>query len=297
MLINIDDSAGFCWGVVQTIDKVEETLTNESDKNVYVLGQIIHNPHEQKRLEEKGLTTINHVDLNGIDSKKSRVIIRAHGEPPSTYKQAADLGIELVDATCPLVRNLQKTVNKFYENGWQIVIFGKREHAEVIGIRGVCNDECIVIKSADDAMNLVDFNKKTFLVSQTTMDKPTFFAIENAMTDKFKEIKGSDDIGDVFISKNSLCRFVYKREDSLIEFSKTHDLIIFVAGKNSSNGKSLYQICKLANENTIFIEDITDLDLDLVRKYEKIGITGATSTPQWYMQQVKSRIENNIIGN
>lgn len=291
MIINIDDSAGFCWGVVQTIDKVEAALTEYGDKTVHVLGQIIHNPKEGERLEARGLHTIGHEDFKSIDPKNSVVIIRAHGEPPTTYQKAEELGLEIIDATCPLVKTLQNTVKNFFIKGWQIVIYGKIEHAEVIGIRGVCNDECIVVKNLNQAMDAVDFSKKTVLFSQTTMDRQTFTEISDGIQAKFQELY-PEEFEDYYISKNSLCKFVSKREDKLIEFANSHELVIFVAGKNSSNGKILYDICKSANSNTKFIEDTDELDFDDVSKYQSIGITGATSTPQWFMESIKDLLEN-----
>ena len=282
MIINIDSSAGFCWGVVQTIDKVERTLGECSSKQVYVLGQIIHNPKESERLAEKGLQTITREDFDKIDQKNSVVVIRAHGEPPTTYEKARESNIQLIDATCPLVKALQMTVKKFYDEGWQIVIFGKHDHAEVIGLRGVCNDECLVVKSIEDVKQKIDINRKTVLISQTTMDKPTFCKLSDEVRNLFKE-KYAEKLDEYFITKNTICKFVSRREQKLIDFAKQHELVIFVAGRNSSNGKILYEIANKANPNTIFIEDIEELKIEELSKYSSIGITGATSTPQWYM--------------
>ncbi len=291
MIIDIDSSAGFCWGVVQTIDKVETALGECRGKQVYVLGQIIHNPKESERLENIGLKTIEHKDFDRIDKDNSVVVIRAHGEPPSTYEKAASLNIEVIDATCPLVRALQRSVKKYYDEGWQIIIFGKRDHAEVIGLRGVCNDECLVVKNFDEAKANVDLSRKTVLFSQTTMDKPTFCKLSEEIFELFKA-KYGDDANNYFVSKNTICKFVSKREQKLIEFAQEHELVIFVAGKNSSNGKILFEIAKKANQNTIFIEDIRELQIDELSKYRSIGITGATSTPQWYMEKLKKILDN-----
>ncbi len=287
MQIDIDDSAGFCWGVVQTIDKVESTLKECKDKKVHVLGQIIHNPKESERLAFRGLKTITHDELTEINPSDSVVIVRAHGEPPSTFKKASDMGIELIDATCPLVRSLQNSVRKYYSDGWQIVIFGKYEHAEVIGIRGVCNDECIVIRDFETALERIDFTKKTVIFSQTTMAQPTFWQLADSIREHFEKVQGKIIDDEMFLTKNTICKFVSKRESKLIEFAKSHDLVIFVAGKNSSNGKILYQICKDANDNTIFIEDTDEIDFKKITDYKRVGITGATSTPQWFMEHIK----------
>lgn len=291
MIINIDSSAGFCWGVVQTIDKVERALGECRGKQVYVLGQIIHNPKESERLAEKGLQTISKEDFTSIDQRNSVVVIRAHGEPPTTYEKAKENDITLIDATCPLVKALQMTVKKFYDEGWQIIIFGKHDHAEVIGLRGVCNDECLVVKSFEDVKQKVDLNRKTVLISQTTMDKPTFCELSFEVKKLFQE-KYGDKADEYFITKNTICKFVSRREQKLIDFAKGHELVIFVAGRNSSNGKILYEIAKKANPNTIFIEDIEELDIDELSKYSSIGITGATSTPQWYMEKLQNILEN-----
>jgi len=291
MIINIDSSAGFCWGVVQTIDKVERILGECSSKQVYVLGQIIHNPKESERLAEKGLQTITREDFDKIDQKNSVVVIRAHGEPPTTYEKARESNIQLIDATCPLVKALQMTVKKFYDEGWQIVSFGKHDHAEVIGLRGVCNDECLVVKSIEDVKQKIDINRKTVLISQTTMDKPTFCKLSDEVRNLFKE-KYAEKLDEYFITKNTICKFVSRREQKLIDFAKQHELVIFVAGRNSSNGKILYEIANKANPNTIFIEDIEELKIEELSKYSSIGITGATSTPQWYMEKLKDILEN-----
>jgi len=290
MQINIDDSAGFCWGVVQTIDKVESTLKECKNKKVHVIGQIIHNPKESERLAFCGLKTITQDELDLINPDDSVVIVRAHGEPPTTFNRANELGIELIDATCPLVRSLQSSVRKYFNDGWQILIFGKYDHAEVIGIRGVCNDECIVIRDIEIVINRIDFNKKTVLFSQTTMDKPTFCKLADDIRNQFEHYHQTKIDGDFFLTKNTICKFVSKRESKLIEFAKSHDLVIFVAGKNSSNGKILYQICKNANENTKFIEDTDEIDYSNIAQYNRIGITGATSTPQWFMEHIKVQI-------
>lgn len=291
MIVTIDNSSGFCWGVVRTIDKVEETLDNKQDKQVYILGDVIHNPKEIERLEKKGLTTITHSDLQNLNPDNSSVLIRAHGEPPSTYNLAQQFGIDLIDATCPLVTSLQKRVADFFQQGYQIVIFGKKEHAEVIGLRGVCNDECIVVKTVEEALEKIDFGKKTVLISQTTMDRPTFFKIKEAITDKVTELVDEDQIKERFLAKDTLCKAVYGREEKLKEFAAGNDVMLFVAGRNSSNGKSLYQVCKSANPQTYFIEDIQEIEDGWFNGATKVGITGATSTPQWFMEQVKQEVE------
>lgn len=294
MTINIDESAGFCWGVVRTIDKVEEVLQNSPGKDVYVLGDIIHNPSEIRRLEQIGMKTVNHEGLAAINPDNSTIIIRAHGEPPKTYQNIKDLGLNLVDATCPLVTGLQKRVRKYYDTGWQVIIYGKKEHAEVIGLRGVCNDQCIVIRDTEDALQNVDFTKKSVLFSQTTMDKEYFYQIKEALENKISELKIEDadsPENSEFKAVDSLCKYVWGREEPLKEFCRTNDVIIFVAGRHSSNGKSLYHTCQKINEKTYFIEEFSELKKEWLTDIDTVGITGATSTPQWYLSLVKSEIE------
>ncbi len=294
MQINIDNSSGFCWGVVRTIDKVEETLEKYNKQPTYILGEIIHNPMEVKRLSEKGLQTIEHDDLDKLPAN-SNVIIRAHGEPPSTYQRAKDNKINLIDATCPLVQTLQQSVRKFYENEFQIVIFGKPQHPEVKGLLGVSNNDSIVVQSVEEALEKVDFTKKTVLLSQTTMDKPTFYAIKETLENKTKELVDGGEIeADNMITKHTICRFVSGREEPLMEFAKDNDVVVFVAGRNSSNGKSLYHVCKGANPKTYFIENHEEIEMDWFEGATKIGISGATSTPQWYMEEVKGAINSKI---
>lgn len=291
MQINIDKSSGFCWGVVRTIDKAEETLANKDAENVYVLGNIIHNPREIERLEEKGLKTIGINDLDSLPKDNTKVIIRAHGEPPSTYEYASRLGVELIDATCPLVTGLQKKVKNFHKHGYQVVIYGKPEHAEIIGLRGVIKDDCVVIQSVEEALDKVDFSRKTVLLSQTTKDKQTFYNIKAAIESKVESLIDGGEIADYFQSRDTLCKEVWGREELLIQFAKDNQIIIFVAGRTSSNGKSLFNLCKSHNDNTFFIEDINEIDSKWFQGVDTVGITGATSTPTWYLDKVKLEIE------
>jgi len=292
MNISIDESSGFCWGVVKTIDKIEEVLKESNNEEISVLGEIIHNPREIERLEKKGLRTITHKDMPDLVGKSGKVIIRAHGEPPQTYKTAEELGLEVIDATCPLVKTLQNRIRKAFLDGYQVIIFGKKNHAEIIGIRGVCNDECIVISGLDDALELVDFTKKSMFFSQTTMDWHKFKEIQLALEEKFNGLLQEDN---KFITKNTVCKYVYDREGALQDFAKSNDVVLFVAGKSSSNGKILFSVCQKENSNTFFIEGTDDINYDWLKDAENVGITGATSTPQWYLQFVKEEIEKHNV--
>lgn len=298
MSVTIDQYSGFCWGVVRTVEIAEESL--EQDEKVYVLGHIIHNPKEIQRLESKGLETITIDDFPKIaqigkqTGIQPKVLIRAHGEPPETYRRALELGIEIIDATCPVVTKLQERVRKFFDQGYQIVIFGKSDHAEVLGVRGVCKDQCIVVLTVDEAMSLVNLEKKTVLFSQTTMDRPTFLAIKEALQARIKEfiVDTMEGIATEFHAKDTICGQVSGREDMLKKYASDHDVIVFVAGKASSNGKVLYDVCREVNPQTYFIEDISEIDPSWFVGVSKVGITGATSTPQWYMNHVKEHLSN-----
>jgi len=289
MKVSIDNFSGFCWGVVRTIDIAEKEIA--SGEKLYSLGDIIHNPVEIDRLRKKGLETISHNDLEKL--RGARILIRAHGEPPETYERAKELGITLIDATCPVVAKVQERIRKFYDSGYQVVIFGKKEHAEVIGLVGQTNGEALVIKSLDEA-GKVKLDRKTVLFSQTTMDKATFHAIKDELSKRIKElVVGSiEETAIEFCAKDTICGQVSGREKKIREFAATNDLIIFIAGKNSSNGKVLYDIVKSVNPHIHFIEDVEELQTDWFEEIETVGITGSTSTPQWLMEQVKAKIED-----
>ncbi len=289
MKVNIDKNSGFCWGVVRAIDFAEEEL-GKSGK-LYSLGDIIHNPEEIDRLGAKGLQTISHKDLENI--KDAKVLIRAHGEPPSTYETAKKYNLQIVDATCPVVTKLQERIKKFYDEGYQVVIFGKKDHAEVIGLRGVCNDEAIVVKTVDEALAKVDFERRTVLFSQTTMDKPTFYAIKEALSKKVKDlvVGTMEEIAKTFLAKDTICGQVSGRDKKLREFAAQNDVIVFVAGRTSSNGKVLYEICMEENSSSYFIENEKELQPQWFEGAGTVGVTGATSTPQWLMERVGGAIE------
>ncbi len=288
MVVTIDKYAGFCWGVVRTIDIAEQEL--REDRELYSLGEIIHNPMEIKRLGEHGLKTVTHSDLEQLRGKK--VLIRAHGEPPSTYQRAEELGITIIDATCPVVTKVQERIRKFYLDGYQIVIFGKKDHAEVIGLVGQTNGEAIVITSLDE-VDRVRLDRKTVLFSQTTMDKVTFYKIKEELSKRVEElVVGSiEDEAIDFHAKDTICGQVSGRDKKIREFARSNDVIIFVAGRHSSNGKVLYEIAKQENPRTYFIEDIPELQPEWFDGVQTVGITGATSTPQWFMVNVKQAIE------
>lgn len=290
MNVTIDKNSGFCWGVVRTVRIAEESLPMQGERNVYVLGHIIHNPREIERLESKGLKTISVEDFPSIAHSGAKVLIRAHGEPPDTYKAAFEHGIELVDATCPVVTKLQERVRKYWDQNYQIVIFGKKNHAEVLGVRGVVQDQCIVVLTVEEALEHVDMTRKTVLFAQTTMDRPTFISISEALRSRIDElvVDTMENLANNFHSKDTICGQVSGREAQLALFAANQDVMLFVAGRASSNGKVLYNIAKSANDRTYFVEDISEIDPSWFAGAERVGISGATSTPQWYMEEVKT---------
>jgi len=290
MLVSVDKNAGFCWGVVRAIDFAERELQNSP--KLYSLGDVIHNASEVNRLAKLGMETISVEDFDKIPAG-SKVLIRAHGEPPATYQKAVTCGIELVDATCPVVTKVQERIKKFVDKNYQVVIFGKKDHAEVIGLRGVTGDKAIVILSLDEALEKVDLSKPTVLFSQTTMDKETFGTIASSLKEKVKElvIGTIEDEAIEFHAKDTICGQVSGREKKLREFALSNDVVIFTAGKKSSNGKVLYSIAKDVNPDTFFIESKEEIDFLWFKNAKTVGITGATSTPQWVMEEIKNVIE------
>jgi 4-hydroxy-3-methylbut-2-enyl diphosphate reductase len=246
---------------------------------------------EVERLAALGLRTISVSELTSIP-RGSKVLIRAHGEPPATYRTARDYGIELIDATCPVVTKVQERIRKFTDNDFQVVIFGKKDHAEVIGLVGVTNGEAIVVKSVEEALSQVDFNRATVLFSQTTMDRETFYAIAGALKLKIArlEIGSIEETAIEFHAKDTICGQVSGREKKLREFAASHHVVLFSAGKKSSNGKVLFEIVKSANAKTHFIETKDEISWEWFEGAGSIGITGATSTPQWVMEEIEELI-------
>lgn len=289
MKVLIDKNSGFCWGVVRTINVAESEL--DKSNKLYCLGEIIHNPEEINRLEEKGLVTITRDDFSKIPN--STVLIRAHGEPPETYRLAEKYSITLIDATCPVVAKVQERIRKYDEKGYQVVIFGKKNHAEVIGLLGQLKGSGIVISSIQEVDD-VDVSKKTVLFSQTTMDKSAFYRVRDELKKRVKEliVDTFENEAVQFIAKDTICGQVSGRENKLREFAKQNEVIIFVAGKSSSNGKVLFNICNEENECSYFIENESEIQLSWFEGVQTVGISGATSTPQWLMERIKLFIED-----
>lgn len=289
MKVTVDGHSGFCWGVVRTVDIAEQEL-DEAGK-LYSLGEIIHNPVEIGRLEEKGLRTIRHGDLANV--KDAKVLIRAHGEPPETFRKMKELGITVIDATCPVVTKVQERIRKFFDRKYQIVIFGKKDHAEVIGLVGHTNGTAVVVKSVDE-LDALDFSKNTVLFSQTTMDKETFYAIRDAIRARIRaefEVGTFEEMAVDFHAKDTICGQVSGRDKKLREFARSNDVVLFIAGRMSSNGKVLYEIARSENPRTHFIEDETELKDEWFDGASTVGVSGATSTPHWLMERVRKAVE------
>ncbi len=287
MKITIDTYSGFCFGVVYAIEMAEAILKTED--SLYCLGDIVHNNKEVDRLNALGLKIIDHNDLKKLNDCK--VLIRAHGEPPSTYELALKNNIQLLDASCPVVLKLQHQIKGGYEEikqiDGQVIIFGKEGHAEVAGLLGQTNNDAIVVASTED-LDKINFNQSIYIYSQTTKSPKAYRDITLEIEKRVKMSANSDI---KYIVNDTLCRQVSGREPQLKEFSKLNDVIIFVSGKKSSNGRMLYQSCKNENKNSYFISDVDELKPDWFLGVNSVGICGATSTPRWLMESVQKGIE------
>ncbi|MBR5866231.1 MAG: 4-hydroxy-3-methylbut-2-enyl diphosphate reductase [Alistipes sp.] len=283
MEVIIDDNSGFCFGVVRAIGEAESALERVGD--VYSLGDIVHNRVEVQRLEQLGLHTVSHEDMKNLSGRT--LLIRAHGEPPRTYRMAEELGITIIDATCPVVARLQRRLREAYDNmkevGGSVVLLGKRGHAEVIGLTGQADDDVVVIENEGD-LNNVDFTRPIYFLSQTTQS----IALFNKLAEDIKMRAG-----DVAVTiDDTICRRVAGREALLTDFSKSVDVVIFVCGRKSSNGRVLYEVCRSANPRSFNIEESSEIDLSWLEGAERVGICGATSTPRWLMEQVAESIKS-----
>ncbi|GHT40510.1 4-hydroxy-3-methylbut-2-enyl diphosphate reductase [Bacteroidia bacterium] len=281
-VVEIDPNSGFCFGVVNAIEKAESELATGA---LYCLGDIVHNSQEVSRLKKKGLQTINHADLQAMRGKK--VLLRAHGEPPSTYEQARQNRIQIIDATCPVVLQLQKKIREKYRDTAprqsQIVIFGKSGHAEVNGLVGQTNGTAIVIEHTADIEQL-DFTKDIYLFAQTTMSVDDFEAIVAKIQARIRPPVS-------FNYSDTICRKVANRMQSIRQFASKHDLVLFVAGEKSSNGKVLLSECLKANPNTHLISNSSDIAPQWLQTPLSIGICGATSTPKWLMEEIAESLK------
>ncbi len=281
--VEIDKKSGYCFGVTRAIKKAEEELKKGTP--LYCLGYIVHNALEVERLTKLGLITIDMEQFKQL--KNARVLLRAHGEPPSTYEIAKQNNIELIDASCPVVLTLQNRIkkkDKETNDSTQTVIYGKKGHAEVVGLVGQTNDRAIVIEDIDE-LDKLDYTKDIHLFSQTTKPLDGFKEISTEIESRMQKSAQ-------FKSYDTICRQVSNRVPNLQEFAKKHDIVFFVAGKKSSNGKVLFEVCKKSNPNSYFISNPKEVDISLVKENISIGICGATSTPKWQMEEVEKIIKS-----
>ncbi|BDC98220.1 4-hydroxy-3-methylbut-2-enyl diphosphate reductase [Persicobacter psychrovividus] len=288
MEVTIDKNSGYCFGVEYAIKMAEDEM--ERSDQLYCLGDIVHNDMEVKRLNEKGLRIISREELSKL--KDCKVLIRAHGEPPATYRMAMENNITLIDASCPVVLKLQNRVKTAYDkmldiNG-QVVIYGKKGHAEVEGLVGQTNAEALIVTEEKDLAQ-VDFNRPVTLFSQTTKSTKGFYALKDSIASQIVASEGGQEN---FQANDSICRQVSNREPQLTRFAQEYDVILFVSGKKSSNGKALYQVCKANNVTSFFIESESDIDPAWLAQAKSVGICGATSTPMWLMERVSDYIKN-----
>ncbi len=284
-IVEIDSKSGFCFGVINAIQQAEKAL--ETHKTLYCLGDIVHNGEEVARLNTKGLITITHEEFKNL--KDCTVLLRAHGEPPETYEIARENNITIIDATCPVVLNLQKRIKQAHkemlkENG-QTVIYGKPGHAEVVGLLGQADKTAIVISGLQD-LQKIDFSRPIALFSQTTQNIHDLKKIQENISDETQKLGNTQ-----FTCHDTICRQVANREADLKKFADKYDTIVFVSGEKSSNGKVLYDICKQMNDNTFFVSAISDVDKITFHRGKTVGICGATSTPKWLMEQIANKIK------
>lgn len=286
MRVVIDENSGFCFGVVRAISEAESALKQRGE--VYSLGDIVHNRVEVQRLEEMGLSTVSHDDIASLQGRT--LLIRAHGEPPTTYRLAEKYGVTVIDATCPVVARLQRRVRDAYESmskiGGRVVLLGKRGHAEVVGLTGQVSDDVTVVESEMD-LELLDYSRPIYFLSQTTQSIELFNRLAEIIRSRMAE-------GVEFIVDDTICRRVAGREANLAEFSKGVDVVLFVCGRKSSNGRVLSEVCRRANPRCYNIEEASEIDMAWLEGAESVGICGATSTPRWLMEDVASFINKSL---
>ncbi len=283
--VDIDSRSGFCFGVVRAINEAESALKLGS--RVYSLGDIVHNRVEVQRLEQMGMATISHSEISQVSSGE-QLLIRAHGEPPSTYSLAEECGLRLIDATCPVVARLQIIIKSAHAAmksvTGQVVLLGKRGHAEVVGLTGQVDDDVVVIESLAD-IEVVDFTSPIYLLSQTTQSIALFEDIAAIMRERIFDAKA-------LTINDTICRQLSSREEHLREFASRYDVVLFVSGAKSSNGKVLFGVCRSANERSYNIEEADEIDIAWFEGAESVGVCGATSTPLWLMESVSQRVKN-----
>ncbi len=287
MKIELDIKAGFCFGVKKTIERAETELSEGN--SIFCLGEMVHNDEEINRLEAKGLKTIHYKEFQSL--KNSSILIRAHGEPPETYKIAEENNLELIDTTCPIVSRLQDKIKACYDkidnDKGQIVIYGKEGHAEVIGLVGQTQGKAIIVNKLED-LEKISLEKPIYLYSQTTKSKKGFNLIKKEIEKRLQKEGKSKKL--YLIAHQTICGEVANREPNLKIFAKNHDVILFVSGKKSSNGRMLYEVCKNVNSNSYFISNPGEVEENMIAGAQSVGISGATSTPTWLLKDVEKMI-------
>ncbi len=285
MKVTIDPGSGFCFGVDRAIQTAIAEL--ETGNSVYCLDEMVHNKAQMDQLKAKGLKVITAAELPQLKGQK--VMVRAHGEPPETFQLMKDIGITTLDATCPIVTKLQQKINTSFSAGLplgsQVVIYGKSGHAEVAGLNGNAGNAAIIVNNEID-FEKIDFSKPIRLFSQTTMDAEGYDAIGKAIQQRMTEFGNND-----LVIHKSVCRQVSGRTPALRSFAAVHEVIIFVGGSNSANGAYLFSVCKAINENSFYISQVEDIDINWFQESKSVGITGATSTPAWLIQEVAAFIK------
>jgi 4-hydroxy-3-methylbut-2-enyl diphosphate reductase len=288
MVVDVDDRSGFCFGVQNAVEIAEEFLAK--GEKVFSLGQIVHNDIEVERLFKMGLESIDHYQFRKL--KNCKVLIRAHGEPPETYYIAEKNNITIIEATCPIVKKLQSKIKETWmetkKKGGQVVIFGKAGHAEVVGLIGQTNNETI-LTDGKESLEKIDYKKEVHLFSQTTMSVSDYKQLAETIRIRMRE-KGIEFPEKYLHVNNTICGQVSNRQPGLKTFARKHDIIIFVSGKESSNGKMLYSICKSENPETFFISSPDDLKREWFKGKESVGVCGATSTPKWLIDSIRDLI-------
>jgi 4-hydroxy-3-methylbut-2-en-1-yl diphosphate reductase len=290
MIVEIDKQSGFCFGVQNAVEIAEKALS--AGEKVFSLGHIVHNDKEVERLSSLGLETIDHEKFGQL--KDCKVLIRAHGEPPETYLTASVNNISIIEATCPIVKHLQSRIKDTWlqsrEKNAQIVIFGKPGHAEVVGLLGQINDEGILVSGPSD-IDRIDISRPVYLFAQTTMGTKAYNAFADLLRKKMEE-NGISDIDNILKVKRTICGQVSNREPHLKVFARKHEIIIFVSGRESSNGRMLYSVCKSINPDTHFVSSPEEIDKVWFEGKKSAGICGATSTPKWLIEKIRDIISN-----
>ena len=290
MVVEIDKRSGFCFGVQNAVEIAEKALLR--GEKVFSLGPIVHNNKELERLSALGLASIDHYEFRKL--RNCKVLIRAHGEPPETYFTAEKNNITIIEATCPIVKRLQSKIRETWlrtkEGNGQVVIFGKPGHAEVVGLLGQINNEGILVSGPDD-FKKIDITRPVYLFAQTTMSVKEYSNFTAIIRSKMKENGISEPDMNLFMNK-TICGQVSNREPHLKAFARKHDTIIFVSGRESSNGKMLYSVCKNINPDTHFVSSPEELEKSWFKGKNTVGICGATSTPKWLIENIRDIISN-----